>query len=208
MNYTFDTVGLTSDQVDIFQETYDAIKARFRIELTGDINFHLRDFEVFRDCEDVNLRGSYVIKSARTDCYMLFVEIHKIKKSSSKYDPGLYDYYEYQTWALAYLKKDFGRVMIRPETLVDKLIELVHPVELDFDDDKAFSDTFYVLVNDRWKADMAIDRNFRNVVMDMRHEDVLIEVIDHTLIIGHSRPVSPDASVQLAEFVVRLCSNC
>jgi hypothetical protein len=208
MNYPFDTVGLTSDQIDIFQETYEALKARFRVELTGDINFNLPDFEVFRDCADVNLRGSYVIKGARTDCYMLFVEIHKIKKNSSTYKPGLHDYYEYQTWALAYLKKDFGRVMIRPETLVDKLIELVHPVELDFDDDKAFSDTFYVLVNDRWKADIGMDRNFRNVVMDIRHDDVIIEIIDHTLIIGHNTPVSPEASVQLADFVVRLCSNC
>jgi len=205
MNYSFDTVGLTSHQVDIFQETLDALKARFHVEPIGEIDFHLPDFEVFRDCEDVNLRGSYVIKSARTDCYVLFVDIHKVKKGNRG---SFYDYYEYQTWALAYLKKDFGRVLIRPETLVDKLIELVHPVELDFEDDKAFSDTFYVLVNDRWKADIAMDRNFRNVVMDMRHEDVVIEIIDHTLIIGHNRPVSPDASVQLAEFVVRLCSNC
>jgi len=207
MNYPFDTVGLTSDQIDIFQETYDALKARFRIELTGDINFHLPDFQVFKGYADVNLKGSYVIKGARTDCYMLFVEIHDITQRGKRYTAAA-DYYEYQTWALAYLKKDFGRVMIRPETLADKLIELVHPVELDFDDDKAFSDTFYVLVNDRWKADIGMDRNFRNVVMDIRHEDVLIEVIDHTLIIGHNRPVSPEASVLLADFVVRLCSNC
>jgi hypothetical protein len=208
MNYPFDTVGLTSDQVDIFQETYEALKARLRIELTGDINFHLPDFEVFRERADVKLKGSYVIKSARTDCYMLFVEVHDRVRSAGKTAMGLYQVIGYQTWALAYLKKDFGRVMIRPETLVDKLIELVHPVELDFDDDKAFSDTFYVLVNDRWKADIGMDRNFRNVVMDMRHEDVLIEIIDHTLIIGYNRPVSPEASVQLAEFVTRLCSNC
>jgi hypothetical protein len=208
MNYTFDTVGLTSDQVDIFQETYESLRARFRMELTGDIDFHLQDFEVFKECAGVSLRGSYVIKAARTDCYILFVEAHTIKKGGSTKLPALCDNYEYQTWALAYLKKDFGHVFIRPETLADKIVELVHPVELDFEDDKAFSDTFYVLVNDRWKADIAIDRNFRNVVMDMRHEDVLIEIIDHTLIIGYNRAVSPDASVQLAEFVTRLCSNC
>jgi hypothetical protein len=207
MNHSFDTVGLTSDQIDIFQETYDALKARFRMEATGEINFHLPDFEVFRGNTEINLKGSFVIKNSRTDCYILFVEIYDVKRRGTKY-PHTAGYYEYHTWALAYLKKDFGRVLIRPETLADKLIELVHPVELDFEDDKAFSDTFYVLVNDRWKADIAMDRNFRNVVMDMRHEDVLIEIIDHTLIIGHNRPVSPDASVQLAEFVVRLCSNC
>src|SRR5579872_4883167 len=107
MNYPFDTVGLTSDQVDIFQETYEALKARFRVELTGDINFHLPDFEVFRTRAGVKLRGSYVIKSARTDCYMLFVEVHDLLKSASKTTTGFYDVFEYQTWALAYLKKDF-----------------------------------------------------------------------------------------------------
>jgi hypothetical protein len=55
---------------------------------------------------------------------------------------------------------------------------------------------------------MAMDRNFRNAVMDLRHEDVLIEIIDHTLIAGYDREVSPDAVLQLADFVVRICSNC
>jgi hypothetical protein len=44
--------------------------------------------------------------------------------------------------------------------------------------------------------------------MDMRHEDVAIEIIDHTLIIGHRKPVSPESAISLAEFVVRICSNC
>jgi hypothetical protein len=208
MDYPFDTVGLCSDDIDRFDETYRLLKSKFEVELTGNIDFGLENFEVFRECANVNLRGSYVIKNARTHCYMLFVEIHKIVKGGSTRLPSIVDYYEYQTWALAYLKKDFGRVLIRPETLIDKIIELVHPVELDFNDDKAFSDTFYVLTNDRWKADISMDRNFRNVVMDMRHEDVVIEIIDHTLIIGHHKPVSADSSVQLADFVVRLCSGC
>lgn len=208
MDYPFDTVGLHSETIDTLDETYKLLRSKFRIELTGNINFHLEDFEVFRECTDVNLRGSYVIKNARTDCYALFVEIHKVKKDGNTRSSSLYDYYEYQTWTLAYLKKDFGRILIRPETLADKIIELIHPVELDFTEDKAFSDTFYVLVNDRWKAEAAMDRNFRNVVMDMRHEDVIIEIIDHTLIVGHRKPVSPERAVQLAEFVSRVCSNC
>jgi hypothetical protein len=208
MNYPFDTVGLTSDQVDLYQETYETLKSRFHVELTGNIDFHLPDFEVFRNCEDVKLRGSFVIKSARTDCYILFVEVHQKHRTRNLNHLVAQDHYEYQTWALAYLKKDFGRVLIRPETLADKIIELVHPVELDFEEDKAFSDTWYVLINDRWKAEAAMDRNFRNAVMDVRHDHVVIEIIDHTLIIGHNRSASPDASLQLAEFVVRLCSNC
>jgi len=205
MNYPFDTVGLSGDTIDTFDETYKLLKSRYHTEFTGNIDFHLGDFEVFRECHDVNVRGSFVIKDALTNCYLLFVEFYKIKKGTY---PPTYQDYKYQTWALAYLKKDFGRILIRRETLADKIIELVHPVELDFADDKAFSDTFYVLTNDRWKAEAAMDRNFRNVVMDMRHEDVLIETTGHTLIIGYNQPAMPESSVLLADFVVRLCSNC
>jgi len=208
MDYPFDTVGLSSETIDTFNDTYQLLKSKFRIEHTGNIDFHLQDFDVFRDCADVNVRGSYVIKNTRTDCYILFIEIHKVKKDGHTRSSSLYDYYEYQSWALAYLKKDCGRALIRPETLTDKLIELVHPVELDFDDDKAFSDTFYVLVNDRYKAESAMNRDFRNVVMDMRHEDVVIEIINHTLIIGHHKPIMPETTLKLVDFVVRLASNC
>jgi len=207
MDYPFDTVNLGSETIDAFDDTYKLLKSKFRIEHTGNIDFHLEDFEVFKDCDNVNVKGSYVIKNARTDCYILFVELHKIKRSGTKL-PEQYNYYEYQSWALAYLKKDCGRALIRPETLTDKLIELIHPVELDFDDDKAFSDTFYVLVNDRYKAESAMDRNFRNVVMDMRHEDVIIEIINHTLVIGYQKPITPETSAKLAEFVARTSFNC
>jgi hypothetical protein len=208
MDYPFDTVGLAGETIDIFDDTYKLLKSKLRLEFTGNIDFHLEQFEVFRDCADVNLRGSYVIKNARTDCYILFIESHRIKKGGTTNLPSLQDHYEYQTWALAYLKKDFGRVMIRPETLADKILELIHPVELDFADDKAFSDTFYVLVNDRQKAETAMDRNFRNVVMDVRERDFVIEIINHTLIIGDRRPLTPENALLLAEFVTRICSMC
>lgn len=208
MDYPFDTAGLSSETIDTFDDTYKLLKSRFRVEHTGNIDFHLENFEVFSACGNVNIRGSYVLKNALSDCYMLFVEIHNVVKGGSARSSSLYDSYQYQSWALAYLKKDFGRVLIRPETLIDKIIELVHPVELDFDDDKAFSDTFYVLTNDRQKAGSAMDRKFRNVVMDVRETDLVIEIINHTLIIGNHKSISPENAVHQAEFIIRIGSNC
>ena len=206
MDYPFDTVGLGSEQIDSYYETYQALKARFNIDFTGHIDFHLEDFEVFRQYFNISMRDSFVIKKAIDDCYLLFVDAH-IRKPGYK-GSGIIDTYHHQTWALAYLKKDFGRVLIRPETLTDKIIELIHPVELDFDEDKAFSDTFYVLVNDHQKAVTAIDRNFRNAVMDIRHDNLIIEIVNHTLLIGNPYAITPQKAVHLAEFVVRICSSC
>ncbi|HEY8783780.1 MAG TPA: hypothetical protein VIM16_19280 [Mucilaginibacter sp.] len=205
-NFPFDTTGLCSEDMYRLNETYKALSAKFHIELTGQINFHLNQFEVFKNYLDINLRDSYVIKHPNKDSYILFIETHMRNVSAKA--TVITDYFEYHTWALAYLKHDFGRVLIRRETLTDKLIELIHPVELDFEEDKAFSDTFYVLVNERDKAASAIDRNFRNAVMDIRHDNFVIEIVEHTLIIGSQEPISPERAVYLAEFVSRVASMC
>lgn len=205
MDFQFDTVGLTEKAIENFDGTYKALKAKFHIELTGRIDFHLENFEVFKHYDDIIVRDSYAIKQANNDCYILFLEVtYRVEGGRV----GCHYRRDYQVWALSYLKKDFGRIKIRPETLTDKILELIHPVELDFADDKAFSDTFYVLVNDRQKAEAAMDRKFRNVVMDVRQKDFVIEIINHTLIIGNHQNVTPENAVQLAEFVVRTCSNC
>ena len=154
---------------------------------------------------DINLRDSYVIKHLNKDSYVLFIGTHSRSVGTRG---GITEFHENHIWALAYLKHDFGRVLIRRETLADKIIELIHPVELDFKEDKPFSDTFYVLVNDHQKAVSAIDRNFRNAVMDIREDDFVIEIVEHTLIIGSHKPISPERALHLAEFVARIASIC
>ncbi|MBK0380901.1 hypothetical protein [Mucilaginibacter segetis] len=202
----FNATDLSAADIEHFQSTHRELKAKFPVQHTGYINFHLEDFEAFNAYHSFNVRDSYVIKNGYSDCYLLFADTH-LKKVISK--SKVTDVYEHQTWALAYLKHDLGRVKIRPETLVDKIAELIHPIELDFKEDKAFSDTFYVLVDDHEKAVKGIDRTFRNAVMDIREDDFVIEIVNHTLIIGNKKPVSPKKAVYMAEFVCRLAAlNC
>jgi hypothetical protein len=183
-DFPFDTVGLTPEEIDRLQQTYTALKDKFNIQLTGNINFQLEQFEVFKHCFDVNIRDSYVIKEDGNSSYVLFVETHSKTPNN------------------------FGRVLIRPETLRDKIVELIHPLEIDFKEDNAFSDTFYVVANDHDKAINGINRNFRNAVMDVREEDFIIEIVEHTLIIGSKKSITPDRAVHLAEFVARVAEKC
>ncbi|MGF7082918.1 hypothetical protein [Mucilaginibacter sp. UYCu711] len=201
--HPFDATGLSYDTIKRFTETYNTLNEEFRIQPTGHIDFDLHQFKVFRNCLDVNLRGSYVIKRDCGDSYILFVEVHyKIG------DKHVTAHQEFQVWGLTYLKPNFGGVVIRRETLTDKILELMHPHELDFDEDKPFSNTFYVLVNDHAKATAGMNRDFRNAVMDIRDNDFMIEIVDHTLIIGNYDPIVAEKSLHIAEFVERIASAC
>jgi hypothetical protein len=201
-----ENAGLLPPVADQFGDILGNLKNKFRIEQPGHIDFHLEQFSIFKDYLDISVKQSYAIKNRNNDSYMLFTECQP-KHISHHYGKAVTGT-QYQTWALAYLKHDFGRVLIRRETLVDKIIELIHPVELDFAEDKAFSDTFYMLVSDRQKAITGTDRNFRNVVMDIRLDDFVIEILEHTLIIGNTHPISVEKALHLAEFVSRLCTTC
>lgn len=197
----FDTTGLATANTDEYLAIYNSLNEKFRIHRTGYIDFHLEDFETFKAFHDYNLRNSFVIKNDCSDCYILFVDTHGRKTSARG---KITEEHHYQVWGLAYLKQDFGKIKIRPETLVDKIGEFLHPIELDFKEDKAFSDTFFVLTNDRDKASAGMDRHFRNAVMDIREYDFVIEIVNHTLIIGSRKPVTPEKAVHLAEFINRV----
>lgn len=202
MDQHFDSSAQTSNTEDI-EQTLKALRQDHVVEATGYIDFHLDGFDAFKDCDDICVNASYVIKNAEDNCYILFTETCT-KNTTSK---GLVtEQRDQQVWALAYLKHDLGKVKIRPETLRDKIIELLFPIELDFQEDKIFSDSFYVLVSDRPKAAAGINRAFRNAVMDIREDDFIIEINGHTLIIGSRKPIEPERAVYLADFVVRLVS--
>lgn len=195
------TTDLTGSHNENFSDTYQLLRQEFDIELTGYIDFQLNNFDVFKPCSSVELHSSYVIETEHDRCYILFVETcTKTQLTTGE----IAEHRELQTWALAYLKHNFGRVKIRRETFTDKLFELVFPLEIDFKDDKAFSNTFYVLADDRPKAVAGITRDFRNAVMDIREDDFVIEIADHTLIIGNRKPISGQKAIYLAEFAVRL----
>ncbi len=74
--YPFNTVGLCSEDIDRFHETYKTLKEKFNIEFTGHIDFHLEQFEVFKNHIGVDLIGSYVIKHPNSDSYIFFIETH------------------------------------------------------------------------------------------------------------------------------------
>ena len=201
-NLLFDTSGLAAPYLDNFDATCKALKDKFRVEIPGYINFQLDQFKVLKHYKEVNARDTFAIKNGGLDSYMLFLEM-----SSNSVDKGAIKHHnQYQPWALTYLKQNFGHVIIRTETLFDKIKELLLPIELDFDEDEPFSDRFYVLTDDKHKAEKAMNQEFRDAVMDINETDFIIEIYEHTLIIGNRKPILPEHACYLADFVARLAN--
>jgi hypothetical protein len=193
--------GLPNTQTEAFDATYQALKAEFKIDIPGYINFQLEQFEALNHHKAVNVRDVFAIKKPCGDSYLLFVDMDTFHVSPKQHPAH---YTEYQPWALAYLKRDFGRVFIRTETIIDKIREIIFPIELDFKEDKPFSDRFYVLTDNKRKTELAMTQEFRDAMMAIKETDFVVEIFEHTLIIGNRKPITPENTLYLADFVARL----
>jgi hypothetical protein len=199
----FDTCGINADTVQALEDTYAALRAKFNISIPNDINLHINRFETINANPDISVGGILQINNTANECYLAFVKIHEHYHNIRSATDA--DFYLYKVWAFITLKNDFGRVLLRRETFADRLANIIHPVELDFKDDKPFSHKFYVVTNDEQKALLAMNWNFRNSIMDMG-DDIEMEALNHTLIISNNRTLDVEKTVQLAEFAVKIAA--
>lgn len=199
-NLPFDTVDLSADDVQVMEDTYKALQTKFNIGLpdTGFIN----GFELFNNEQEASISGTFLLDYPSVDCYLNFVKIHY------NYTAGRsrVNNYKCQTWAFVNLKSDFGRVLIRKETLTDKILEMVHHTELKFSDDKVFSDNFYAAANDTAKALTGMIPAFRDVIKENMYLNFVIEINGTALVIRNNQPIDAEQTVHLAELANKIAA--
>jgi hypothetical protein len=105
----------------------------------------------------------------------------------------------YEVIGLTELRKDYGRVLIRPETIADKIAEIFEHVELDFNTDKEFSRKYYVLSNNESKFRMQVTTPFLNCIA--KFDNLEIEINGTILIVRTRKPFSYEITKLIADFI-------
>ena len=97
-------------------------------------------------------------------CFSNFTNIYVSKfkyKEDQNYIFGILD-----------LKKDFGEVLICPETLSNKIFELFNPIELDFESHPKFSKRFYTLAKNKEHFKNTIPIEFLNYLETLKDFEI------------------------------------
>lgn len=104
--------------------------------------------------------------------------------------------------ALREFDHDYGHLIIRPETLSDKLNEFFETVELDFDNSPAFSAKYYLTSNQPAKAfEFATPQRLSLIE---KIDDLVMEVKSHTLIAQCNRQLNPADCINLLSVISHL----
>jgi len=106
---------------------------------------------------------------------------------------------DYELIGLAVLKKKYGRVLIKPETLEDKINDLFSHVDIDFDFDKEFSKKYYVIATNESLFRNSISTQFIETIRDVKGLE--IEINDNILIVRLRKQFTPENGEIIATFL-------
>jgi hypothetical protein len=196
----FSTEGLNQDEIEVFSDTYITLRsfcdARFLEEITLDINLDnfecLNEYDRFGITELIQVGENAYI--AITDVNYTFAGNKGARHSVN----------QYEAWGVAALHNNFGHVFIKPEGFKEKLIELIKPMELDFEEDPAFSKRFYVLAKDQQKAIRHINPSFRTALLNAGLKNFALEIHQNMLLIGNNKYLNPADAENFARFVQKV----
>ena len=198
----FDLIGLPAEDVQTLEDTYKLLNEKFSVGIPSDVHFPVKNFDLFSISNDIKVGGILSINGAN-NFYLVFLKIRY--SGYGMYNASRYNYDKYKVWAFIKTNKDYGRALIRHETLNDRIIGLIHPCELNFKDDKHFDHKFYVVCNDEQKALLAMNWNFRNAVMEMG-DGMMLETVDKDIIIGSNINLDPRNTIDIAEFASKIAA--
>ena len=204
-NLPFNIDGLSGDDLQVLEDTYNALKARFSIDINCNIHFDVKKFDLTADPDTTYTTaiGGTLMVNSSSPFYLVFLKTHHSNYNTRSATRS--EWYKYSVWAYLITDKDFGRLLIRRETFNDRIVALLHPCEMKFPDDKSFEHKFYVVTNDDQKAHLALNWNFRNAVMDMG-DNMVLETEGKSLIIGSHSEINTDQTIQLTEFATKIAS--
>ncbi len=197
-----DTKSVDPQRLKELEEIYRAITTNYDMEPANENAIELKDFDVFSNLKEAKIGGTLVINNTNRACHLTFVKV----LSMVSFYRGTVGYYNYQIWASIKMKKNFGRLLIRRQTLVDEILNIVHPVEIHFHDDSPFNKNFYVVANDEEKAISGMTTGFRGALMDIQMKDFIIETFGDTLILGNNNPITPDYAIYLTGFISKMAT--
>lgn len=105
---------------------------------------------------------------------------------------------------ITHLKKDYGSVLIRPETISDKISELFNRKEIDFDANKKFSSKFYMQAINEEMTRKAVSHNFLKTFTDTDFESLEVEINGKVLLARLRQPFSNENGKLIGDFIAEI----
>ncbi len=200
-NLPFVSYTMSEPQVQLVLKIHEELRKNYAVAFDLDFPFDMKPFASFETNEIFDSGPFLKITNPRRIFHLGFIQLgYQIPaaRQARSY------FREFQQWGILNLSKDYGHILIKPETMLDKVHELIHHIELDFDDDPEFSKKYYILTDDKTKADLYLTPSFRDQIKAITAPDFIVEILGNQLIIGNKKLIDLESALTFVEFLDKL----
>lgn len=136
-SFPFAIDDLDKHEVEKLVHIYNQLKTSYTFNVDFGFSFDLHRFDTFAYNKLIYSGPVFKVVANSQPFYLNFLKL-SYPAQNSRYGPNE----EFQTWGYLRLKNDYGRILITTETILDKIYDLLTPIDVDFKEDKEFSQRF------------------------------------------------------------------
>jgi len=161
----------------------------------------LARFDSLTDYSFLVLSDAVEIKKNQQVSYFVLLSItYTFKERKSPLNE--HSFSEYELIGIALLKKDYGRVWIRPETMADKINDWFESTDIDFDFNRNFRKKHYQAANNETKVRNSNSNSFLDNVNGFN--ELEIELDGNVLMARLRKPYTEKNSEIIASFIIAI----
>lgn len=186
-------------------DSLNAISAKYlvtRVSKSQETKIYknILSFDSFKVYKQLFLINAFELSEGNHKSHISIVSINSLVETVYRHQIRRENLTEWEFVGLTTLKKDYGRVYIRPENISDKINELFNKVEVDFAIDKEFSRKYYCLTSDDQKLRNQVTIAFLLAIR--KHHELEIEIIGRILMVRLCRRISVKSAQTIADFLM------
>lgn len=187
-------IDTTKEDRDFIEEIIGDLNSSYPNLSTSSINIPYRNYHLLKEYLKVTTLETIQIEQSHKSVYVSFIQVvstTNLRRDGSNTSTDLL------SLVAVKLPKDFGHLFIKNETFMDKLQELFQKLELDIDEDSAFSRKFLVLAKDQTKAKELLNDRFRTILKESKDKNIHIEVHNGLLLMSNMKSAADESLDEL-----------
>ena len=182
-------IDTTFEDREWVQEIVDDLRMTYPNLCSCSVNVPYNNYHLFKDFLKVKVLETIKIERSDSTAYVAFVQTHSavpLRRDGSDSSS------EVKAYIMINLPTDFGKIFIKNETFMDKLQEILNPLETEIEDDAAFNRKFLVLAHDKNRAKDLCNSSFRSILKSAEIKSMYIETSDRVLLISNQKPAGDE----------------
>ena len=182
-------------------EEYARLCATLMVEFSGILHpeevADLKRFDSMSDYSYTYIRNALILNK-NENAQLLFMTVNYADHRHSSFYKQIYGY--------ARLNNNFGKVLLRPEKPIDRVIGFLNPVEARLTHDRKFDRSFHILASNTYALKEHMTSEFRQAISEIETPEFFIEINETELLIGDRKPWNIDTARDFAAFLLKLSS--